>query len=173
MRRVDVSRLLVLLVLLVAVPAMETGGLRAVDPVAAAKARHNWTWFGLDEAQAQAEAKRRMATLVVAQRDGKPQERADQAPAGAVVTVHLQGGLVLWAMASDAGRFRQEGVADAALLPWLGLGENDVVTQAKVAGRAVRVVSRDGQDFPVTLDFNAERLNLHVLKGVVVAITTG
>lgn len=164
-RLLPVAALLVCLLPAVALPA--------VDHVAAARARQAWTWFGLDEAQARAEAQRRMATLVVAQRDGKPQERAGGAPAGDAVTIHLEGGRVLWAMASAGGRSRQEGVADAALLPWLGLGENEVVAQAEAAGRAVRVVARDGQDFPVTLDFNAQRLNLHVLEGVVVAITSG
>jgi hypothetical protein len=149
------------------------GGLYAADPIDVAKARHAWTWFGLDEEQAQVEAKRRLVALVIVQRDGRPQEHAGEPPAEAVVMVHLQGGRVLWAMAREGERSRQEGVADAALLPWLGLAENEVGVQAKAAGRAVRVVARDGQDFAVTLDFNEQRLNLHVLKGVVVAITSG
>jgi hypothetical protein len=147
--------------------------LAAADPIDEAKARHTWTWFGLDEVQAQAEADRRKAALVVVRRDGKEQDRIGEMPPGAVVMVHLHGGRVLWAQVQDGVRGQAEGVADPTLLPWLGLGENDVVTRAKAAGRPVRVVARDGQDFPVTLDFNERRLNLQVLKGVVIAITTG
>lgn len=161
------------LVLSIIVPLAGMSALAAADPFDEAKARHAWTWFGLDEVQVQAEADRRKVTLVVVRRDGKDEDRIGESPAGAVVMVHLQGGRVLWAQARDGARSHTEGVADAALLPWLGLAEDTVMTTAKAAGRPVRVVARDGQDFPVTLDFNEQRLNLHVLKGVVVAITTG
>lgn len=171
----DISslRALVVLVVLLSAQVLLVCDLRAADPLEEAKARHAWTWFGLDEAAVQTEAKRRIATLVVARRDGKEQEPRRDAPADAVVMVHLQNGRVLWAMASTGGRYQMEGVADAALLPWLGLREQEVTKQATAAGRVVRVVARDGQDFGVTLDFNEQRLNLHVLMGVVVAITTG
>lgn len=161
------------LLLLSLVPFCFPAKLNAADPIDEATTRHAWTWFGLDEVRVQAEADRRKLALVVVRRDGKDEDRIGESPAGAVVMVHLQGGRVLWAQVRDGARGHAEGVADPALLPWLGLGEDAVKAQAKAAGRAVRVVARDGQDFPVTLDFNEQRLNLHMQKGVVVAITTG
>lgn len=147
-------------------------GLSAADAWDTAKARHTWTWFALSEAQVVAEARRQGGTLVIERRDGQPQPAA-QPPAGLVVHVHLHDGRVLWAQATDGKTMRAEGAADVALLPWLGLPEADALAQVKAAGRAVRIVARDDEQFAVTLDFNAERLNLHVRKGVVVAITSG
>lgn len=147
--------------------------LSAADAWDTAKARHTWTWFALSEAQAVAEARHQNGTLVIERRDGQPQPSAAQPPAGLVVNVHLQDGRVLWAQSQDGKTVRSEGVAEVALLPWLGLSEAEALTQIRVAGRAVRIVARDDEHFAVTLDFSAERLNLHVRKGVVVAITTG
>ncbi len=45
--------------------------------------------------------------------------------------------------------------------------------QMRAAGRVVRVLARDDEHFPATMDYRADRLNLYVRKGVVVAITTG
>lgn len=148
-------------------------GLSAADAWDTAKARHTWTWFALSEAQAAAEARRQGGTLVIERRDGQQQPSAAQPPAGLVVTVHLQEGRVLWAHAQDGKTMRAEGVADVTLLPWLGLTEADALAQVRAAGRAVRIVARDDEHFAVTLDYNAERLNLYVRKGVVVAITSG
>lgn len=148
-------------------------GLTAADAWDTAKARHTWAWFALSEAQAVAEAQRQGGTLVIERRDGQQQPAAAQRPAGLVITVHLQDGRVLWAHAQDGKNMRTEGVADVALLTWLGLPEADALAQVRAAGRAVRIVARDDEHFPVTLDYNAERLNLHVRKGVVVAITSG
>lgn len=148
-------------------------GLSAADAWDTAKARHTWTWFALSEAQASAEALRQSGTLVIERRDGQQLPAAAQRPAGLVVTVHLQDGRVLWAHAQDGKTMRAEGVADVALLPWLGLPEAEALAQVRAAGRAVRIIARDDEHFPVTLDYNAERLNLYVRKGVVVAITTG
>lgn len=148
-------------------------GLSAADAWDTAKARHTWTWFALSEAQAAAEARRQGGTLVIERRDGQPQPPAAQPPAGLVVNVHLQDGRVLWAQVMDGKTMRTEGVSEVAALTWLGLPEADALAQVRAAGRAVRVVARDDEHFAVTLDFNAERLNLQVRKGVVVAITTG
>ena len=147
--------------------------LGAADAWEAAKARHAWTWFALSEAQAVEQARRLGGTLVIGQRDGQPPAEAAAPPPGLVVTVHLHTGRVLWAQMVQDRKVRSEGVGQVTLLPWLGLPEAEAQAQVRAAGRAVRVVARDGQDFPVTLDFNAERVNLHVMKGVVVAITPG
>jgi hypothetical protein len=147
--------------------------LTAADAWDTAKARHSWTWFALTEAQAEAEARRQGCTLVVEQRDGQPPKSAPAQPAGPTVKVYLRDERVLWAMMTDGKTMRAEGVSDVALLTWLGLTEADALTQVRAAGRAVRVIARDDEHFPVTLDYNADRLNLQVRKGVVVAITSG
>lgn len=147
--------------------------LAAADAWEAAKARHAWTWFALGEAQATEQARRLGGTLVIAQRDGQPQAAPTPPPPGLVVSVHLHTGRVLWAQTVQDGKVLSEGVVEVALLPWLGLPEAEAQAQVRAAGRAVRVIARDGENFPVTLDFNAERVNLHVVKGVVVAITPG
>lgn len=147
--------------------------LSAADAWDTAKARHTWTWFALNEAQAAAEVHRLGGTLVIERRDGQQQPSAAQPPAGLVVNVHLQDGRVLWSQVMDGKTMRAEGVSEVVALTWLGLPEADALAQVRAAGRAVRIVVRDDQHFPVTLDYNAERLNLQVRKGVVVAITTG
>lgn len=43
----------------------------------------------------------------------------------------------------------------------------------KAAEIKYRVVERDGQSFPVTLDFQAERLNFKISNGVITAVTKG
>lgn len=148
-------------------------GLSAADAWDTAKARHSWTWFALSEAQAGEEARRQGGTLVIERRDGQPQPPAAQPPAGLVINVHLQDGRVLWAQVMDGKTMRAEGVSEITALTWLGLPEAEALAQARAAGRAVRIVARDDEHFAVTLDYHAERLNLHVRKGVVVAITSG
>ena len=166
-------RVVVVLFLANVMPLLGHSHLGAADHIEAAKVRHTWTWFGLNEVQAQAEANRQKMDLVVVRRDDKEQEETIDMQRGAVVMVHIQDGRVLWAEVAGVHRGNPEGVKDSILLPWLGLTEKDVVTQAEAAGRAVRVVARDGEHFIVTQDFNEQRINLHTLKGVVVAITTG
>jgi hypothetical protein len=148
-------------------------GLIAADAWDAAKARHVWAWFRLSEVQARDKAQSQCGTLVVERRDGQPQPSAGKLPAGLVVTAHLDGGRVLWVQATDGATMHTEGVAEVALLRWLGLPEAEVLAQARAAGRNARIVARDGEQFAVTLDYHAERLNLYLRKGVVVAITLG
>lgn len=148
-------------------------GLAAADAWDAAKTRHTWTWFALSEAQADAEARHQGGTLVVEQREGQAPPPAVQPPVGLVVSVHLHGGRVLWAHALKDQTIRAEGVSEVALLIWLGLPEADALTQMRAAGRVVRVLARDDEHFSATMDYHADRLNLYVRKGVVVAITTG
>jgi hypothetical protein len=54
-----------------------------------------------------------------------------------------------------------------------GCPEAQVEARAKATGWTTRVVSRDGEDFMVTMDYNASRLNLTVVNGVVTGVTTG
>jgi hypothetical protein len=56
---------------------------------------------------------------------------------------------------------------------YLGLTEADAQAQAESDGLPSRVVEREGEELPVTLDFNPDRLNFVIEDGVVVQVTTG
>ncbi len=62
-------------------------------------------------------------------------------------------------------------VADAETL--VGLSESEALDTAKANGWDARVVSRDGEDFAVTMDYRADRVNLTVVDDVVTASTVG
>lgn len=54
----------------------------------------------------------------------------------------------------------------------VGLEEEDAMEQAEEQEVPARVVSRDGEDLPVTMDFVPERLNLWIEDGEVVDAAT-
>jgi hypothetical protein len=56
---------------------------------------------------------------------------------------------------------------------YLGLTEADATALAESDGVPSRVVEREGEELPVTLDFNPDRLNFVIEDGVVVQVTTG
>ncbi|MFN5604441.1 MAG: hypothetical protein ACK49V_07820 [Actinomycetes bacterium] len=62
-------------------------------------------------------------------------------------------------------------VADAETL--VGLSESEALDTAKANGWDARVVSRDGEDFAITMDYRADRVNLTVVDDVVTASTVG
>jgi hypothetical protein len=62
-------------------------------------------------------------------------------------------------------------VARAELL--LGYSEADAQRCAEELGWAFRVGTRDGEDFPVTLDYSLQRVTVIVIDDVVTAITVG
>ncbi len=45
---------------------------------------------------------------------------------------------------------------------YVGLSEEAALSRAAEAGKAARIVRRDSQDLPVTMDFSPGRLNLYV-----------
>lgn len=145
--------LLLLLVLLAPAFAGE-----APAAVAEAAKRRTWSWFGLAEAAGQ--------RLSVVWRDG-----AEVAGAATGVQTAVLAGLVVEARHPVSGEV--EGCREAALVPLLGLPEAEATAAAKRLQRPVRVVWRDGQGLPATMDFCENRLNLHLAGGLVVAITGG
>ena len=52
----------------------------------------------------------------------------------------------------------------------IGLSEGDAESAAMNAGFQVRVESRDGCSFPLTMDRRSTRINLTVERGAVVAV---
>lgn len=61
--------------------------------------------------------------------------------------------------------------ADAAAL--VGLSEDEALAVAAERGWEVRVVSRDGEQFPATDDYSTSRVNLTITGGTVTAATVG
>jgi hypothetical protein len=55
----------------------------------------------------------------------------------------------------------------------IGLSEGEAIEVSKREGFTVRVVERDGEVFPVTMDYNPGRVNLAVNAGVVTAANVG
>lgn len=51
--------------------------------------------------------------------------------------------------------------------------ETDAQARAEQAGLTTRVVQRDGEQFPVTMDYSPQRLNLVIESGTVTAATVG
>jgi hypothetical protein len=148
--------------------AADTGG---DDPVAAAAARHAWRWFGLDEAAAQGRSASASRALVVMARDG---EAVDPPPAAGpqdVRVVIAQGRIISARIDSEPGD--AEGTLDVTLIPWLARPEAEIQAEAEAAQRPFRVISRDGESFPVTMDWNEQRVNAVIVGGLVMALSGG
>ena len=60
-------------------------------------------------------------------------------------------------------------VADSVL----GMSEVEATKTAEAKGLSVRVGSRDGEDFPLTMDYRTDRVTLTVVAGIVTAVTPG
>ena len=56
---------------------------------------------------------------------------------------------------------------DDRSVEYIGLTEQEVLDRASRANKAARVVSRDDEALPVTMDFMPGRLNLHIKNGKV------
>ena len=50
---------------------------------------------------------------------------------------------------------------------YVGLTEGEALSKAAAENKAARVVRRDNEDLPITMDFSPGRLNLHVQDGEV------
>ncbi len=55
----------------------------------------------------------------------------------------------------------------------VGLSESSATRLAQRNGFRVRVVARDGRNFPVTRDFRRDRVNLSIVRGRVIRATIG
>ena len=56
---------------------------------------------------------------------------------------------------------------------YVGLTEQEASAKAKDAGFTSRVIMRDGQSVPATMDYNPDRLNFVIESGKVTLVTTG
>jgi hypothetical protein len=55
----------------------------------------------------------------------------------------------------------------------LGMSEAEATQTAEAKGLTVRVGSRDGEDFALTMDYRSDRVTLTVVAGIVTAVTPG
>jgi hypothetical protein len=55
----------------------------------------------------------------------------------------------------------------------LGMSEAEATKAAEAKGLTVRVGSRDGEDFALTMDYRTDRVTLTVVAGIVTAVTPG
>jgi hypothetical protein len=55
----------------------------------------------------------------------------------------------------------------------IGLPEDEAAQMIAAAGFSERIVSRDGEDFAVTMDYRSDRVNLGIVDGVVTTATIG
>ncbi|MBM3828519.1 MAG: hypothetical protein FJW09_07745 [Actinobacteria bacterium] len=64
-------------------------------------------------------------------------------------------------------------IADVDAAALVGSSEAEALELAKTNGWEARVVSRDGEDFPITMDYRGDRVNLTIVDDVVTASTVG
>jgi hypothetical protein len=64
-------------------------------------------------------------------------------------------------------------VDEASANQLVGLSEDEATKVATEKGWAVRTVARDGESFPITMDYRTDRVNLTVEAGLVTAVTVG
>lgn len=166
----DMLRLLLVMSVAFALPCAASAA-DAPTGIAAAVARRAWTWFGLTEPQARAQAGNRHLQIIVTHRDGQEQPQAG-GTADPMLRVRLLDGLVHHA--SVSGREPcTEGSEDVRSLVWLGLTEQEAMAAIRAAGRPVRVVMRDGEGLAATMDYREDRVNLTITEGRVTAISGG
>lgn len=66
-----------------------------------------------------------------------------------------------------------DALRDSVRAALVGCPEADVETRAAAAGWSTRVVRRDGEDLPATMDYRPDRLNLAVENGTVTDLDIG
>ncbi len=140
------------------------------DPLTAATERHAWRWFGLTLAAAEAQAAGGGQIVVVIQRDGN-NVTPEWTRAVHEIGVVVHGDRIIEAQIGTEGDW--EGTRDVSLLPWLGHIEEAAAALAQVHGRPLRVVARDSEHYPVTMDYRENRLNVHLQQGVVITVHGG
>lgn len=144
------------------------------NPLTAARDRHDFVWLGLSEADAQAQAEAQGLTWQVVRRDGEDIPEAPKLEAGQIHAHILEGKVLAVLRKSDHGAPPlYEGVSLPELLPFIGLSEAESKAAAEAAGRPWRLISRDGEQFMVTMDYRENRVNTIVRDGVVVAANNG
>lgn len=63
--------------------------------------------------------------------------------------------------------------ATSTLRHLVGLAEQEAEAHARESGLTWRVISRDGQDYPATMDYSTQRVNVTIENGIVTRATIG
>jgi hypothetical protein len=66
-----------------------------------------------------------------------------------------------------------QGITSATLDLFVDASEKDATSCATNMGLTVRILSRDGEQFMVTMDYSPTRVNFDVERGIVTAATSG
>lgn len=135
--------------------------------------------LGLPDEQADEAAEMAVATTV-AGRDAiengteSSVETAESIPAGVVTENDEPAGTLAGCPSiADAPISLETPIPDASAAQLVGLTESAATACAEDEGWQVRVVSVNGEDYMVTADYRADRVNLTIVNGVVTAIIVG
>lgn len=111
---------------------------------------------------------------------GENTSNGEEAPAGAVdttpaVTVTETNGVTATGCPNipDGAPGLESPIPDDDASRLVGLDEKLATACAEGEGWNVRVISKDGEDFMVTADYRADRVNLTVVDGVVTTVIVG
>jgi hypothetical protein len=130
-------------------------------------------WLGLTRAEAEARAESEDRVLRVTREDDDSFPLTDDLGDGRV-NIALDDGLVTFAMVERIdGAPEREGAEDPADLSYVGLTEDEAGVLGDEQGHGWRVVTRDGEGLPVTMDYRPDRRNFDVIEDLVVAVTRG
>jgi hypothetical protein len=130
-------------------------------------------WLGLTRAEAEERAESEDRMLRVTREDDESFPLTDDLGDGRV-NIALDDGLVTFAMVERIdGVPEREGAENPADLGYVGLAEGEAGALADEQGHGWRVVTRDGEGLPVTMDYRPDRRNFDVVEDLVVAVTRG
>ena len=106
-------------------------------------------------------------------------KQSTKPPYWVIVVLVLFGAGVVWLFTSGLDLMpyndqndteETEEIEGDAETEYIGMSEEEALEQAEEDGEVARVVSRDGEDLPVTMDFMPDRLNFTIEEGVVVDV---
>lgn len=134
-------------------------------------AEAGFTWYGLTEASALAQARAGDIPLRIATRDGVGLPLTEDYVPGRV-TIDLGARRVVFARVEGKSA-ATEGTLQADLEPYIGITEDAARQLAASSKRPLRVIARDGEEFLRTMDFNPRRINVRIHQGIVRSASSG
>jgi hypothetical protein len=54
-----------------------------------------------------------------------------------------------------------------------GMAESDAIAAIEQAGLTVRITARDGENFPMTMDYRPTRINVEIVDGTITSANIG
>lgn len=134
--------------------------------------RHEFEWFGLTLSEANSKAAKRSVPFRVVVKNGKQLPRTEDYRPGRI-NAHTRGDRIIAVNIEGESYTISEGVIDQGHLPFLGLSEAAAKEKADGTNIPFRVIVREGESLPATMDYVKKRANAIVEGGIVIAITPG